>query len=819
MNEETQTQTGDQAQGASNDVLANQPELQEAIRSLYKECCKDDRTPRLVEVIDVRQAENYWQGRHYDYWSDTDQCYKSSASAGIGLASNPSTDDVPKYEFVTNFYQARGLMVIAAIAGAPPRIRFFPANADQEPDTRTAEGRTKLSRLIQRWNPAQKMLQQEAYHAWTGGFIVWWSRYVPDGEKYGYDSTPKLTMGSQDVDDVISCPNCGWSAPAATAVPPIPCPQCGSPLTAENISQEEPISIPQDDGDEQVPKGRQVISVYGALNCKRPQHTNEQSQWHYFGLEEETHYSILRAAHPDPSKAKLIKAGSTLESEDLYERNARLGVAENTRSKTGTTQAALVTHCRIWFRPSAFWMIDDETKRDQLLELFPSGGRFEFAGDVFRMSEAESMDDAIVSTHALPGRGQHRPAIGSSTISLQDRFNSFTNIATETYEFGIPITYRDQALFNPDADEDIEARPGMNVNVALPTGDNITNHITQVRADSASSDMLEQMQEIFGPQSDQISGAYPALSGAGEDQPNTLGQQSMQRDQAMGRMGIFYVNLKQARADLMTISCKCFEKHAEGEVKIPVFGQSGDFESETVDVTALEGDAEAFPEGDENFPELWNQQRATMMQIMDTPYGQKLSQDMGNAELFGRMTGIPDLKIPGLDSWRKQLKEIGELTKMPDGQDDNPLGPVAPFVEVDPANDDHVVEEACCGWWLNNEVGQKLKLTNPPGWQAVSEHRAKHKAAIPKEPPPQKPLSETFTAAYKDLPPEAQAQVLEQMGVHVDPKDFLVKAALDKAAKTPPHNPHQPNQFPDPPATGMPPPAGASEPPVNAVGG
>jgi hypothetical protein len=29
---------------------------------------------------------------------------------------------------------------------------------------------------------------------------------------------------------------------------------------------------------------------------------------------------------------------------------------------------------------------------------------------------------------------------------------------------------------------------------------------------------------------------------------------------------------------------------------------------------------EAYPEGDQNFPELWNRQRATMMQIMDAPY-------------------------------------------------------------------------------------------------------------------------------------------------------------------------------------------------------
>jgi hypothetical protein len=106
-------------------------------------------------------------------------------------------------------------------------------------------------------------------------------------------------------------------------------------------------------------------------------------------------------------------------------------------------------------------------------------------------------------------------------------------------------------------------------------------------------------------------------------------------------------------ADIMTSPAKTLRAHAEGEVKIPVLGASGDFESESVDVTALEGEAEAYPEGDENFPELWNQQRATMMQIMDSPYGMELKKEPGNAELFAKLTGIPELKIPGRDSWRK----------------------------------------------------------------------------------------------------------------------------------------------------------------------
>ena len=53
------------------------------------------------------------------------------------------------------------------------------------------------------------------------------------------------------------------------------------------------------------------------------------------------------------------------------------------------------------------------------------------------------------------------------------------------------------------------------------------------------------------------------------------------------------------------------------------------------------------------------------------------------------------------------------------------------------------------------------------------------------EPPPTKPLSESFTMAFKDMPPEAQAQILAKFGINLTPQDFMAKLALDKATKAP----------------------------------
>jgi hypothetical protein len=771
-----------------DDPLADEEDLQKALLSLYLECSAEDRYPRLIEVKDVKQAENYWAGRQYWYWSDRDETWKPAPGVGVSPRGDVDLDEMPRFEFVTNIYQGRGLIFIGSVASAPPRFRFFPDDSDDPKDTETAEGRTKLAELIWRWNPAQLLLQDETYHAWTGGFICLWTRFVANGEKLGFDVLSSVGEKDSAVDSTILCPQCGWSAPAAEAAPPVPCPECGAMLTEENISEEDPIPVPIDGEAEQVARGRQVIEAFGALNCKRPQHTNKQSEWHYFAIEREIHYSLLRDAAATEEISDKIRPGMNFGPDDAFERNARLAIAENAKmqSQTGAKQSTLVTHADVWFRPSAFTMLKDRALRDKAKELFPRGCHVQFAGNTFFKSEAQSMDDCLACGHALPGRGQHRPGVGTAHLSVQDRFNTLSNIEMETYEYGIPITYRDATTFSSEANDDQRAAPGLEVEVALQPGSDIRQKIMQVRADTVSPDMYKHAIDLMGPVSDQVTGTYPALSGAGDDQPNTLGQQAMQRDQAMGRMGVFYVPLKQLHADITTLACRDYERHCSGTVKIPILGESGDFETESIDTTTLEGEATAYPEGDENFPELWNQQRATMMQIMDTPYGMALSKDMGNAKLFAKMTGIKDLHVVGLDAWQKQLKEIGDLTRIPEG--DELLAGLAPEVEVD-SDDDHPVESACCKWWLTSQRGQKCKRMNPLGWQAVKEHKAQHDQAIPAPAPDEKPLTESLNVAFKDMPPEAQAQVLEKLGIHVTPQDFMAKLMLDQATKAPKHVP------------------------------
>jgi len=609
-------------QADPDDPIADNTELQQELLKLAQKFTSDDRHARLVEVRECAHDRHYARGNQYIWWSDRDKCFNTSMGAqtyaGFG---NIDIDDMPHFEFVTNIYQAGLLTAIGVIAGLPPPIRFFPKDPNKSDDIETAQTYTKLAKLIERWNPPKLLLQDEVYYLWCDGVIGLHTEYIEDGDRFGFKSKPALREGKAEIPEQVKCAKCGWTAPAKHFVPPVPCPECGSTLTQDNLAPGESSAIPEEAGEEQIAQGQQVITAHGALELRRPQWAKEQAQFHYLIHDREVHYAVLKAAFP--GKADEIQPGSSSGTDDTFERNARLSVAEGThlQVQSGGSLAVLCTWSKIWFRPTAFYALEKE-KREKFLELFPRGCRVEFTGTTYLTSRAESMDDCWVVRHAIPGDGQHRPGLGSSQISVQDQYNTLTNIRAETYEYGIPTVILDGDAFDQGASQEQRAQPGDRLFLKVRPGENVNDKFGIIRVDSISPDMAGHMQELRGPISQLLSGQFPALLGNPETGTDTKGGIQIQRDQAMGRQGTPYSRIKQAHADIMSLACRDYHKHAHGETVMPIIGPSGDFEAESIDLTALEGEAQAYPEGDEQFPELWGQQRATFMMIMDTPQGQ-----------------------------------------------------------------------------------------------------------------------------------------------------------------------------------------------------
>jgi hypothetical protein len=500
--------------GANNEQLPER--LQSALRRIVQQFSTESESTRRQEIRRIKQAHQFWRGLQYLWWSERDQNWHLPFEQK--LTDGSSIEDLPRYEFVTNIYQAFGLSIVSVLSQDVPRVRFFPSSAQAEEDVSAAKAATEVAQLVERNNRIGNLVVDEAFNLWTDGKVGAYVRFVVDGQRFGFH--PETEIAAREVkigEDVYVCPDCGEETSAressvgarhavperangnpapsstaarsnsansgittqangsissssiaerGTAVPllsegnaAVACDQCGALLTSENFVAAETVTVPSAETRLRVPNGQEVITIVGGLELKTPPWASEMHEYPYLQWNMEVHQARLRAAYPHAAD----KIGSPIATgSQEYERLARLAQSQGgPLTEGGDFNINLITFQRTWLRPWAFFALDDKSQRDELLQLFPDGAYVAFAGDSYCEARNENMDDHWRVLHALPGDGSSgRPALGDSLISVQERFNTLSNLQIETYEYGIPPIYADSEVLDFDALQNQTAEPG-----------------------------------------------------------------------------------------------------------------------------------------------------------------------------------------------------------------------------------------------------------------------------------------------------------------------------------------------------------------------
>ena len=132
------------------------------------------------------------------------------------LTDASSIEDLPRYEFVTNIYQAFGLSLMAVLSQDVPRVRFFPSSAQAEEDVAAAKAATEVAQLVERNNRIGNLIVDEAFNLWTDGKVGAYVRFVVDGQRFGFH--PEMEIGSAGVRlgrDCMFVRSAGRRTPAA----------------------------------------------------------------------------------------------------------------------------------------------------------------------------------------------------------------------------------------------------------------------------------------------------------------------------------------------------------------------------------------------------------------------------------------------------------------------------------------------------------------------------------------------------------------------------------------------------------------------------
>ena len=451
----------------------------------------------------------------------------------------------------------------------------------------------------------------------------------------------------------------------------------------------------------------------------------------------EVHQARLRAAYPHAAD----KIGSPVANGmQEYERLARLAQSQGgPLTEGGDFNPNLITFQRTWLRPWAFFALDDKALRDELLQLFPDGAYVAFAGDTYCESRNENMDDHWRVLHALPGDGSSgRPALGDSLISVQERFNTLSNLQIETYEYGIPPIYADSEVLDFDSLQNQTAEPGAHYPARAKPGQSLAAGFFQPEPAQVPPDLAQHAANLMGPIAQFLTGAFPALFGGAMTNNDTAAGYSMARDQAMGRIGLVWRRMKFFHADIMLLAVDCFRRNRPNDVEVTLLGAGAAFESKWIRLADLKGNLFSYPETDEQYPTLWSQQRAVLMQLMSNPDPQIQSvlAHPENMALIKRMIGLEEFVIPDEESRTKQYREIAQMVgeaPVVKRHDASGVELTLPTIMPDEFADNHATELEICMRWFSSDAGQVAKIESPLGYANVRAHAMFHREFLLKQ--------------------------------------------------------------------------------------
>ncbi len=763
------------AYGANNEHLPDR--LQAALRRIVFDFTTESELSRRQEIRRIKQAHQFWRGLQYLWWSEQDQNWHLPFEQKF--SDQTSLEDLPRYEFVTNIYQAFGLSIIAVLSQDIPRVRFFPQSAQAEEDVSAAKAATEVSQLVEQNNRMGNVIVEEAFELWTSGKVAAYVRYVVDGQRFGFH--PETQIAARQVKiapDMWRCKNCGAETPA-NEIDPAPIGPVGSravsrsadvavdgektvqpagqPFENPNVYCEcgalfelgdyvpgDVVTVPAAQTRLRVPNGQEVITIVGGLELKTPPWANEMHEYPFLQWNMEVHQARLRAAYPHAA-GKIGPPVAPGESAQ-YERLARLAQSQGgPLTQGGDYNMNLITFQRTWLRPWAFYQLDDQKLRDELLALFPDGCYVAFAGDAYCEARNENMDDHWRVLHALPGDGSSgRPALGDALISVQERFNTLSNLQIETYEYGIPPIYADSEVLDFDALQSQTAEPGAHYPARAKPGQPLAAGFFQPEPAQIPPDLAEHAANLMGPVSQFLTGAFPALFGGAMTNNDTAAGYAMARDQAMGRIGLVWRAMKFFHADVMLLAVDCFRKNRPSDVEVTLLGAGSAFESKWIRIADLKGNLFSYPETDEQYPTMWSQQRAVLMQLLGSadPQLQQIFAHPENLALIKRLIGLEEIVIPDEESRTKQYREIAQLVvAQPVIERDPQTGAetMLPSIVPDPFADNHAVELESCKRWFSSDAGQVAKVDSPAGYANVRAHAILHQQFLLRQQQPAPP--------------------------------------------------------------------------------
>jgi hypothetical protein len=631
---------------------------------------------RRMIVKRVLKAYEFFKGNHFiSFDPETFQWFDALEAAFSGQDSQ--TEDLSLYRFATNFYQMLGFAFVAALSAQVPKTRFLPENAEREEDIATSKAASRVQEIIERQNHIKSLHKQGLLFLWMAGSYFRHTRYIVDSDRAGTHKEPVVEMKKISVLPArFACRQCG----AGSEMPRYPdapmnrssCRTCGNPLSDNDFFPAEEIEAPVITEHKEMPNGMVAMTLYSAMMVDAAPYAKNLRETPILNVDEEVDIASLRASYPKQWEVLRTAIGPML-SEAQNERTARQMVYSESGARSNFIQDLMPTLSRTWIQSWAFNYIENQETARKLKKFFPKGCLLVNVGDLFleahesRMTDEWSWAGTIQETFGL-----FPPAVGDAAIPLQERINDVANITHEYMDrLAAGMVLYNSNLIDGEALNAKPMLPGILNPVkmkqtASAMGNRLEDAIVQVKAEIDANIYSYADKLVFTAQL--ISGTPPQIfGGAGDPHIETMGGQQQQLSTAMGKLSLFWDNVRDEHAQAAEIAVKCAQESMTEDWISVSTDESGKYRNDYVRLDEMEGSIHAYPETDQSFPMTWQEVKAFWDKLIEfgssgkNPYISAIMDEPANQEQIATWTGVPGLVVPGRDMRNKVLRTIDLL--------------------------------------------------------------------------------------------------------------------------------------------------------------
>lgn len=810
-----------------------------ALKELGEHCENRDQASRREEVI------LDWKKRLYDRGF---QHLLPARNGGwvlpaLGTGYNPSDQD-SRSRFIVNIYNSYQQTITSALTREVPTTRFEPVDPDSDVDITMAEGADQLEDRIDRDNNLKAKMEDMARYLWTDGRCMFFSTYQKSAEQFGFEDEEEPGAVPED-EAQLSAEEQGehgesneQSEPTEQADQQVGTSSEESGETDTGGREEETAEGP---AGVRKAKGHEVIVVEGALEWKVPIKANCLAECSYIRRAVEIDLDVAKGKYPDVAgELKPATGGPGGDSLDRLARvNVRLGVMDN--FNTMDTALQDVTETKYFFRKAALLHVSDKDVRQRLMDKFPKGTYVTFCGNTFCEAYNASIEDHCTQIFAQSGDGAHRPGLGDWVVPIQEVLNNWIELADDYFVRGVPAKWMDNEMFDVEAMKNQTNVPGATHPFQREQGVTMDQAIWEETVLQFPPELTAFIESFKGDLPQLLCGAFPALFGGGDSAPtDTMGGMMIQRDQALGRVGLPWRRIKEGIANVKLQNVKLLAKNYEGSIAL-----TGS-EAVRVEMQSLAGSIRAFPETDENFPVSPTQKQNQIIKLLEdsatnpqlaellfnpsnieevisslgakglyVPIVASMAKQLGEATLLLKSAPVPNPKLAQvtqqIQQLTQQLQAIQLQAKMGANgvqpapeliqgaqqiqqqiqtltQQASQMPPQVSSIEIDVIDDD--ATEMQTAWKiLTSPRGREMKNGDPEdqaGYQNLKLHYLEHQTAakakqsqVPQGKPP------SVSISSKDLPPKELAAATMKAGIPADPKDFAAADAEEALASHP----------------------------------